>query len=107
MTAMLEEIFEEFGSFLQILRGGEMLPAVKGFVYPAKNSAKEFPFAVTPLGSIDDRHWVCLTQEALREEDRVWFRNECYEAVNCTEICVMGDAAFWRTVLRPEREAAL
>ena len=107
MTAALEKIFEQYGFAIRAERGGEELYTEKAFVQPVRDAEKEFPFTVTGLGCVDDRHWLCLTRSALREGDRVWVQNVCYEAVNCTAYSMAGQEIYWRTILRSEREEAL
>ena len=105
MRAELERIFAGYGSGIRVERGDMPAYTVAAFLQPTENGGKEFPFAVTALGSVDNRLWVCFTREELREGDRVWFRENCYEAVNCTEVAVAGETVYWRSVLRTEQEA--
>ena len=106
MRAELERIFAGYGSEIRLERGDMPAYMVPAFLQPMENSDKEFPFAVTALGSVDNRLWLCLTREELWEGDRVWFRGTCYEAVNCAEIAVAGETVYWRSLLRMEQEAA-
>ena len=107
MTAELERVFARYGTTVRIEQTGKAVYTAKAFVQPMGKSGKEYPFTVTGLGSVDDRHWLCLTIEALEEGDCVWFNQKCYEAVNCTEICAAEQSLYWKTILRSEQEAAV
>lgn len=106
MMEELERIFARYGSEIRVERSGMPAYTVAAFLQSTENSGKEFPFAVTALGYVDDRLWVCMTREKLQEGDLVWFRDTCYEAVNSTEVVVAGETVYWRTILRMEQEAA-
>lgn len=106
MREELEKIFAGYGTEIRVERRGMSVFAAAAFLQPVENTDKEFPFAVTALGSVDNRRWICLTRNELQEGDRIWLRETCYEAVNCTEVVVAGETVYWRSILRREQEAA-
>lgn len=106
MTRELEAFFQRYGVSAEILPADGKAYIEKVFFQPVRETDKEFPFAATSLGTVDDRRWICLSRHALREGDRLRMGGGSFAAVNCAAVYLGEEPCHWRAVLVPEREAA-
>lgn len=101
MTARLDHIFRKYGQAVTV--NGT---AARAFFQPARETEKAAPFAVTSLGTVDNRQWTYLGRTKAGLGDRVEFQGRTYTVRNCEEIRLRDEAVYWWAVLMERRKAA-
>lgn len=101
MRGMLERILNRYGQETAV--NGQW---TRAFVQPEREQDKAAPFAVTPIGAVDDRDWVYLGQRAVAPGDRVETEEGAFTVRSARPARLGGEVVYWWAALRAEREAA-
>ncbi|MCI2057955.1 MAG: hypothetical protein LKJ80_01980 [Oscillibacter sp.] len=101
----MDAILSRYGRELTVL-GTAGSRQLKGFLQPLAERQKETPFSVTSLGTVDDRRWILLTREEIRENETVTDGGDTFRAVSCQPVYLGRELSHWWTALRYEKEAA-
>lgn len=77
------------------------------FLQPLPDNSKAAPYAVTSLGTVDDRRWVAYSLEHTCPGDKITWDGTAF-VVQTSEQFALGDTllAYWRAVLIPAKEVA-
>lgn len=101
MTGGLERILSRYGQAVRV-NGA----AARAFFQPVREKGRAAPFAVTPLGRMDDRRWTYLGKAEVKPGDLVEFQGRAYAVDNCEGLRLGDETVCWRAVLTVRREAA-
>lgn len=101
MRRTLGRILERYGQEAAV--NGQRTRAL---IQPKRERDKSAPFAVTPIGAVDDRDWVYLGQAEVSPGDRVETEDGAFLVRNARAARLGGEVVYWWAAMRAEREAA-
>ena len=101
MTETFARILRRYGQRAAV-NGGE----TRAFLQPVRERAKAAPFAVTPLGAVDDRIWLYLGGMELKPGDRVETEDGAFTARSCQPVRLGDETVYWWAALEAQRETA-
>lgn len=74
---------------------------------PVPNNSKAAPYAVTSLGTVDDRLWLCYSVEETCPGDSIVWNGKTF-IVRTSEQFVLSDfLSYWRAVMEPAKEVSV
>ena len=104
MTEVLRAVLNRYGRALTLTHGGTAA-AVRGFLQPLSQRSKAAPYAVTALGTADDRRWLLLTGAEVADGDLVACGGDRYTVRTCAAQYIGSELSHWEAVLERAREA--
>jgi hypothetical protein len=105
MTEIFYEILERYGQKITV-SNPVGTTCVKAFLQPVADKSKVVSYEVTPLGTVDDRQWICLSKAELAVGDTVTGEDRTFMVQNSVP-CYLGvEISHWRAVLSPQKETA-
>ena len=107
MTEILNEILERYGQEIEISNSTGAAASAKAFLQPSMDKAKAAPYAVTSLGTVDDRQWLCLCRTQLTAGDTVTGEGCRFTVQNSAPCYVGSELSHWWAVLSPQKEVAV
>ena len=105
MTACFAQVLRRYGQQVTVETRASRLET-RAFLQPVNQKNKAAPFAVTPLGAVDDRLWICLGLTALSPGDRVCWGERRFSVRDSRPWYVGEELSHWWAVLSLEKEAA-
>jgi len=98
MTERLAGILALFGRDVRIIHGGQET-AAKAFLSPVISAADSAPYAVTDLGTADDRKWRLVTRAALADGDSVACGGNIFRIRSCAPVYVGKEFSHYEGIL--------
>ena len=105
MTTLLEKALARYGQTVTVTHDG-VESTTKAFLEPETKSDWTAPYAVTALGMLDDRRWICLTGTALWDGDTVAGEQGVWTVQSCAPYYLGEAPSHWWAVLAAKKEAA-
>ncbi|BAK99086.1 hypothetical protein OBV_18880 [Oscillibacter valericigenes Sjm18-20] len=100
MTECFDRILRKYGQTVKVNDG-----VTRAFFQPAREKEKAAPFAVSSLGTVDDRRWTYLGRTQLELGDHLEFQGQTYAVNSCESVRLGDEPVYWWASLTAEREA--
>lgn len=106
MSTLFERILAAYGQTVTVFHEQEDARTVRAFLQGSRDAGKAEPFAVTALGTVDDRTWIYLGTARVDPGDTVAFEGESFTVHNAQAVWVGDEISHWWAALTPQKEAA-
>ncbi len=107
MSTLLERILAAYGQTVTVFHAQEDARTVRAFLQGGRDAGETAPFAVTPLGTVDDRTWIYLGTAQVEPGDTVAFAGDTYMVQNSQAVWIGDEISHWWAALTPQKEAAV
>lgn len=107
MSTLFEHILAAYGQTVTVFHAQEDARTVRAFLQGNRDAGKAEPFAVTPLGTVDDRTWIYLGSAPVDPGDTVAFKGESFTVHNAQAVWVGDEISHWWAALTLQKEAAV
>lgn len=107
MSTLLERILAAYGQTVTVFRVQEDARTVRAFLQGGRDAGEATPFAVTALGTVDDRTWIYLGTAQVEPGDTVAFAGEKFTVQNSQAVWIGDEISHWWAALTPQKEAAV
>jgi hypothetical protein len=104
VRAPLDAILARYGRDITLSHGGSD-SVIRGFLQSARQQDKAAPFAVTTLGTVDDRLWLLLTRAELSAEDTVTCGDGTFTVRTAAPVYLGDTVCHWWAALSPLGQA--
>ena len=104
MTEWFDRVLSRYGREITVIHGTRAAEA-RAFIQLRTDASDAAPYAVTSLGTADDRRWQCLTRAALADGDTVVCGGVQYRVATCGAVYAGRELSHWWGILTREREA--
>ena len=107
MNMSLERIFSAYGQTVDLAAGGETR-TIRVFLQPVRRTQTEEPVDRTPLGTVDQRRWLCIAppEHPLSPGNQIRWGQDAFAVQESAAVALGGKTLYWRALLRPWKEAA-
>ena len=105
MTEIFSAVLTQYGEDVTISNTSGTVSA-KAFIQSTADRTKAWPFEATPLGTVDDRQWICLSRAKLAAGDTVTGTSGTFLVQNSAPYYLGAELSHWWAVLTPRKESA-